>query len=328
MSGLDLPFVPAARSAARLRLVAAGCALLAAVGALVGSFLNLFSGRLMVSGDQQASMSITSWGFTVQGADQFGAVPISGYPLVFAAVALFGAASMSGLAATAAATPGTTRAAAVVTVAGTAFLVGVVWSVGMDLASFVNSFQPVGAVDNVSVERSLGPALWFLLAAVVLALIAAVTALLAPRRRPVAASYAPSPYQADLTTPRHGFPVPVAFPAQDRPTPFMPPPMTPIVDATAPGTMSHPNLHPVAPPPPRPDLLPTPPPSSHPIDPTPPPPPIEPPAPSQSPDPSSPPDLSRPPNSGPPPNSGQQPGPEPSRPPESSQPPDPSRSQA
>ncbi|MPZ83719.1 MAG: hypothetical protein GEV28_26340 [Actinophytocola sp.] len=286
MSGLDLPSVPAARSASRLRLAAAGCALLAAVGGMVGSFLDLFTGELKIDGETQLSLSVTSWGFDVEGGDPFGAVPTSGYPLVFAAVLLFGAASMSALAASAAATPGTTRGAAVVTVAGTAFLAGVVWAVGMELASFAGSFRPVGiTTDGVTVEQSLGPGLWFLLVAVALAIAAAVLALLRPRRRTVPVGYQVSPYQADMSTPRHGFPIPVALPgqapppvAQQRPhAPFTPPPMAPIADATAPppSTMSYPNPRPVTPPPPgyprpAPPVPPTTPsPPSQPADPSP-----------------------------------------------------------
>lgn len=240
MSGLDLPTVPAARAASRRRLLAAGCALLAAVGAMVGSFLDLFTGEIRFDGETRLSMSVTAWGFDVDGGDPFGAVPMSGYPLMFATVLLFGAASTSALAAGAAATPGTTRGAAVVTVAGTAFLTGVVWSVGMELASLMSSFQPAGVTSGgITAEKFLGPGLWFLLVAVALAIAAAVLSLLRPRRT-VPVVHQLSPYQADLPTPRHGFPVPVTLPGQAPPpgsrppAPFIPPPMTPVDDASVP----------------------------------------------------------------------------------------------
>lgn len=267
MSGLDLPTVPAARSASRRRLAAAALATLAAAATVVSTFVDLLTADLLVNGESRLKISIFSWGFDVEGGQTLGGVPIMGYPLVFAAVLLFAAASVSGLAVTASASPGTTRVAALLTAVAAAFLVGVVWSLAMQLASFSETFLRNGPANAaVTPESSVRPGVWFLVVAVALAAAATVTALPPVRRRaPVAYPVAyPVGPEADMPTPRHGFPVPVTLPppatpsqpfapysaqapAQPNPPPATQPPPTTTPAAPSPATPAEPPATPAKP---------------------------------------------------------------------------------
>ena len=192
------------------RLTAAVLSFVAAVVAVAGSFVPLFSGILSFSGES-VEMSFTAWGVSLTGSEAFLAdpgitgTPRYGYPLVFAGIALLCAAAVAAFAAMPAATPGTHRLAGVATAVGAAFLLGTVWTIALQAVSWVDSFGPLGdselAVDS---SASYEAGHWLLLSAALLAVLAAVLGLL-PTRRTSAAQYAyASPNQR---TPPYGIPM-------------------------------------------------------------------------------------------------------------------------
>lgn len=232
MSGLALPVVPVPRRMPRLRFVAAGCTGVAAFLALAGSFLPLYTGSVALAG-QEASLAVTGWGLDVDQGEPYGAVPTSGYLLVFATGLLIAATVLCGMAALPAATPGTPRAAGLVTVAAVAFLTGAVWAIGMEVAGYAESFRPIGAAafnEEATTEHGPGIGIWLLVAAVVIAVAGMVLVLRSTRAVPTWQD------QANLATPRHGFPIPVQPPPPSPPGPWAAPTPTQAPKATGPET--------------------------------------------------------------------------------------------
>lgn len=179
------------------------CALFAALAVVAGMFGTLYRGSItLTNGGGSREFAAHSWGsdaeFGLQSPD-----PKMGYPLVFAVLMLFGAAVLSR-------PVRTVRAAGVVTAVGTAFLAGVVWSIGLQLSSQVGLMREIEIMAGGAViEWDVGTGLGLLLVAVAFAVAATVLAFLPARRREPE-----DPYQADLTTPRHGFPIPEPGDAQ------------------------------------------------------------------------------------------------------------------
>lgn len=215
MSSLQQPVIATA-GWNRTRLTAGVLAFAAATAVIVGTFVPLYVGEVAL-GDQQAlTMSVNAWRADVTGGDQFTDVPVNGYPLAFAAIALFCAAGMAVAAAMPAASPGTRRLAAGVTAVSAALLTGTVWTITLQAVVWVDSFSDVGAID-ASASHEGG--FWLLLAAMAASLVAAVLVLLPtngrrrePRSAPVI--YAVQPDDADEETPPSGFAVPVLLPQQ------------------------------------------------------------------------------------------------------------------
>ncbi|MEU3269602.1 hypothetical protein ABZ639_02085 [Saccharomonospora sp. NPDC006951] len=203
----------------RSLLVAALCVLATAL-TVAGSFVPLFSGELSLRGTRQLSIGITAWGFDTDAPAQEGGVAVNGVPLVFAALLLLVAAALVVFTARG----GARRGAGAVSVAGAAaFLAGTVWTVGMQAASWVDTFRPTGDAagdSDVGVDAGLSAGMWLLIAAAVLALAGAALALL------------PSGKRVEPVTPRYGFPAQQA-PQQPweaglhRATPPPPPPRYP-----------------------------------------------------------------------------------------------------
>jgi len=201
------------------KVTAAVLSFVAAVVAIAGSFVPLFSGRLDFSGEA-IEMTFTAWrvdvtgGGPVIGDPGLGGVPKFGYPLVFAAIALLCAAAVATFAALPAASPGTHRLAGGTTAVGAAFLLGTVWSVAMQAVSWVDSFGSLGETElGIDSSASYGAGHWLLLGAVALGLAAAVLALLPPRRPRPAPDQPTPPY--GFAMPHPGAPVAYALPTVD-----------------------------------------------------------------------------------------------------------------
>src|ERR1041384_5317465 len=93
------------------RLVGAALALVAAIFWLLSPFFALFVGTLSAR-SLRFSMTVDGWGFSTDAPQQFGAVPVNAYSMVFAAVLLFAAAIASFAGARKRVTPPNTRATA------------------------------------------------------------------------------------------------------------------------------------------------------------------------------------------------------------------------
>jgi hypothetical protein len=172
------------------------CVLFAALAVVGSMFVALYRGSLMINGQSVYAVEVLSWG-SVLGSGPGPEQPKMGLPLAFAVLLLLAAAVTARIARE-------TRTADVVTAVGLAFLVGVVWALGMQIVAFVDSMRVTGLLDvTVSVDWGFGPGLGLLVLAVGFAGAATVLAFL-PQR----ATEPEDPYQADLATPPFGFPVP------------------------------------------------------------------------------------------------------------------------
>ena len=199
------------------KVTAAAVLFAAAVVAIAGSFVPLFSGQLGFSGES-IDMTFTAWGVGVTGGGPFAAgdpglagMPKFGYPLVFAGIALLCAATVAAFAAQPAASPGTHRIAGVTAAVGAAFLLGTVWSVALQAVNWVDSFGPLGETElGIESSASYEAGHWLLLCAAALAVIAAVLALLPPRQPDPTADEATPPY--GFAMPTTGAPVAYALP--------------------------------------------------------------------------------------------------------------------
>ncbi|HET6288716.1 MAG TPA: hypothetical protein VFG15_18460 [Amycolatopsis sp.] len=218
--------------AGRLRGLAILGAVAAALLVLVSTFANVFTVDLPASRrDVGITVHLTNWGVeTTIGTDivpNLLLAPRTGYPLVFCAAVLLGAAVVSAMARSSAAT----RVASLLSAVGAALMAGVAWSVVLVVSRFTDMFDMLPPGDDRTVGTSPGPGLWLLGGAVVLAGGASVAAFLRGREETV-------PPEADLATPALGFPVPVRLPDQDVPasTPARnaPPPPEPPPLATLP----------------------------------------------------------------------------------------------
>ncbi len=203
----------------RRRRIAVTGAASGGVLALVGSFVPLLTVEMPIDESTRQTLSLSAWGVDSDAAagDQdlslLVPAPVIGFALVAAAVLLVAAAAASARTGPAGPCRGATTSAVVVA-AGTAFLAGVAWPVGMQTLWYARLFG-YGATHPLRVPMTLGPGLWLLGAGVVLAVAAAVAAWLRTREpRPA------RPAEDDVATPPMGIPVvtPVDPPAgPDRP---------------------------------------------------------------------------------------------------------------
>jgi len=154
------------------RLLGAAAALVAAVLAVVGSFLPLVSGELRYPNEAVLTFSVTGWkitsgspGMLLRGVAQ------NGIPLTVAA-ALLAIAVLVVLVAAQRAAPPVVRSGAVAGCAvAAAFLIGVLATVSVQVADFVGTLGPAANPD-VTVRETLGTGFWLEVLAGVLALAA------------------------------------------------------------------------------------------------------------------------------------------------------------
>jgi hypothetical protein len=164
------------------RPVVTGCAVAAGVLTLIGSLVPLYSTPIQISDAEWEVLVLDSWRVASErtNGDSSGTLLLStaahGYSLVFAAVLLFAAAAVS---VRSAATRSAPARVAVLTVAGAAFLAGVGVSVGIEVVRFAATWGL--GVEPSPVPAAVGPGLWLLGAAVLLAVAAAVVAWLRVR---------------------------------------------------------------------------------------------------------------------------------------------------
>jgi hypothetical protein len=188
----------------RLAFVAAGLCVVATVLTVLGAFLDLFSADV-TNGDDRATLTVDAWGFDVVGEGApFGEVPTSAPPIIVAAIVLAIAAAVAGYTAVPGAAPVSHRIAGLITVSGTAFLAGVVWTVVLQVSSQLDSVQSTGRDAGLKVDAGTGAGYWLLLAAVVLA-IAAVVVVLMPRRLPAGEGWMRPPRYGDYLGPAPGY---------------------------------------------------------------------------------------------------------------------------
>lgn len=218
----------------KVRRVAAALAVAAAVTAVIGSALPLFSVAFLMS-PGRVEFSMTAWNLETDG-DLFpmGNVPANGYPLVFAAVLLAFASGASRAAARPGAHPRTERVAGTAFVAGSAFLACAVWLVAAQAVNWQDTYGPPDEGEDFGFDgdTGYGAGLWVLLIAALLGVAAAVLAQL-PARQPVPVAEV----DPDAPTPPFGIPMPVVAeeppPPEPEPEPELPK-LGPIVIPEAP----------------------------------------------------------------------------------------------
>ncbi|ALG13873.1 hypothetical protein [Kibdelosporangium phytohabitans] len=181
------------------RLVGALLGLVSAILLLVSPFLSLFIGTLNARA-AEFTMTIDGWGFDSDAPQQFGAVAVNAYGLIFSAVLLFAAAIISVNGARRGATPSNRRMAAVFAAVAAAFTLGVAVTVLPQLTNWIDTFRPVGLA-SARVNTSIGMGFWLMAIGTVLALAAAVIAALPTRDR-------------EPVTPAYGIPIPVGHQGQ------------------------------------------------------------------------------------------------------------------
>jgi hypothetical protein len=193
------------------RLLGALAAVVASALAFVGTFLALVSGELKFLGRSVMTLSVTGWDVHADAApgqpipaSSYGAAVQNGYPLAVSGALLFIAAILGVIAAPRMAPRGARSLAVLSSAVAAAFLAGALATVAVQAANLVDTVRPTGtAAGNASfsADAGLGPGFWLELVAALLAIGAAVLAAL-PVRGP----------EADLATPRYGFPMPPAQP--------------------------------------------------------------------------------------------------------------------
>ncbi|QWF79649.1 hypothetical protein [Amycolatopsis sp. CA-230715] len=196
------------------QLVVAVLAALAAVVAVAGSFLTLFSGGFASSfGGRGFSLSITGWAIELGGsaasrsAGGLGPVAPIGYPLVLAAILLLFAAVL--VLRSRAPEPKSVPVGKILVVAGAAFLTGTAVTVAMQGIGWSGLLGAAG----VAITPDVG--FWLVAVGVVASIAAAVLAFLPERVEP--AGPEPEVVVHDVSTPRHG--VPVVDPLTGEPKP-------------------------------------------------------------------------------------------------------------
>jgi hypothetical protein len=177
------------------RVPGAVLCVLAAALTMVGAFLPLFTSTVRLGHPNSVlAVTISGWGIRAAANGLPDEVPSNvgiadnGVPLVLAAALLVGVAVVRRF-----------------TVAASAFLAGVVLTIGLQEFAWHNSFRPTGVtatVPDLTVELTVGTGFWLLVGAVVVAGLATVLTL-----RP-----APEPEREEPETPRLGIPVVVRLP--------------------------------------------------------------------------------------------------------------------
>jgi hypothetical protein len=200
------------------RVTAAVLCFAALVLVIATAFLPLYSGEMHIDNDfsdvNQIEITYSPWSVEIS-PSQPGAsglqIPKVGYPLVFAAVILAGAACACWYAATPSAGRIAGRASGSLMTAGVAFLIGTAWTIAVMATSGVEYFDSLGTVGyGVETSGSYLVGYWLLLTAVLLGFTAAVLSLL-PAREP-AWQPPPPPVNPYLPTPPYGIAMPRPIP--------------------------------------------------------------------------------------------------------------------
>jgi hypothetical protein len=201
-----------------VRITAAVLCFVALVLAVASVFLPLYSGEVSFGGfggaNSSIEMTFTPWSVEVTPAGPGSSVvevPHVGYPMVFAAVFLAGAACACWYAATPAATRSASRAAGVLTVASSAFLIGTAWTTATLVSSSVDYFVTLGTLgQGLDSDGNYLVGYWLLLTASLLAFTAAILSLI-PTRQP---SWRPLMPLSPHVPPSYGMPLPMNAPPQ------------------------------------------------------------------------------------------------------------------
>jgi hypothetical protein len=200
------------------RVMAAVLCFAALVLVIASAFLPLYSGEMHVDNDfgeaNRIEITYSPWSVEIspnQAGSDVVEVPKVGYPLVFAAVILAGAACACWYAATPSAGRTAGRASGSLMSTGVAFLIGTAWTTAVMVTSGVEYFDSLGAVGfGVETAGSYLVGYWLLLIAVLLGFAAVVLSLL-PAREPVWQP-PPPPVNPYLPTPPYGMALPRPIP--------------------------------------------------------------------------------------------------------------------
>lgn len=222
-----VPPPPAKDRRVLLRPVSALLFFAAALLTLFGSFMTLGTGTYRFQTEPMTSVTITSWEMTIEQpgggvtglslSSSVDPVPMSGVPLMFAAVVLLAAAVLGLLAAAAPGSLGIARLTGITAAIGAALLVGTAWTVGMEMLYWAESFRLTDSrvPNDFATSFTMGTGFWLLAAAVVAAVGAAVVAWRASRvSQPAMAREREEP-----ETPRFGIPVVVRLPDEPQQEP-------------------------------------------------------------------------------------------------------------
>jgi len=225
----------------KVHRVAVALAVAAAVLAIIGSALPLFSVTFQMN-PGPVEFTMTAWSMETNGpVFPLGNVPANGFPLVFAAVLMAFAAGASRAAVKPGARPRTARVAEVAAVAGGAFLACAVWMVAAQVANWGDTYGPPENAEDISYDGDIGygSGLWILVLAALMGVAAtALTLVTRPRPAPVVVAVDP-----DAPTPPFGIAMPVEAEEAEQLPPPEPEPEIPVLG---------PIVIPEAPPPPAP----------------------------------------------------------------------------
>lgn len=174
-----------------LRVTAAVLAFVALVLVVASSFLSLYEGELTIDVfDSTETLEVTFTPWEVEYSEEElgnvagNEIPRTGYPIVFAAVALAFAAAACWYAATPAAGRTAHRVAGVVTAVSSAFLIGTFWTVAILVSTGVNNIIMLGTANSgLETDASYLAGYWLLLIATVAGFAAAILSLI-PIRQP------------------------------------------------------------------------------------------------------------------------------------------------
>lgn len=214
MSALPRPFMVPTRWHPT-RVTAAVLCFVSLVLVVVSTFLPLYEGTLSfdssgsVGSSESLTVTYTPWSADYSQPEMSSGasdVPKTGYPLVFAAVAMACAAAACWYAATPAASRTAGRAAGILTAVTGAFLIGTVWTTALLVTNGVDTFLLLGSLGGgLETDASYLAGYWLLLTATLLGFAAAVLALL-PTRQP--AWQPPAPVNPFAATPPYGMAIP------------------------------------------------------------------------------------------------------------------------
>jgi hypothetical protein len=201
-----------------LRVTAAVLAFVALVLVVASSFLPLYEGELTIDvfdETETLEVTFTPWELDYSREELEDApgneIPKTGYPIVFAAVALAFAAAACWYAATPDATRTANRVAGVATSIGSAFLIGTFWTIAILVSTGVNNIIMLGTSSSgLETDATYLAGYWLLLIASLASFVAAVLSLI-PARQPAWQPPQPvlRPVNPYVPTPPYGLALPM-----------------------------------------------------------------------------------------------------------------------
>lgn len=228
---MPMPIYPAAMSALPssmtvpvrwqpLRVTAAVLAFVALVLVVASSFLPLYEGELTIDAfdsSETLEVTFTPWDVDYSREELDNApgneIPRTGYPIVFAAVAMACAAAACWYAATPGASRTASRVAGVFTSVSSAFLIGTFWTIAILVSTGVNNIIMLGTSSSgLETDATYLAGYWLLLIATLASFVAAVLSFIPARRPAWQPMPPPQPVNPYVSTPPYGIALPMTAP--------------------------------------------------------------------------------------------------------------------